>query len=145
MFASRSDIWLGRSLLLALTLGGGLAACRSANSEKPARPAGETSSRQDPYLIEGAEIQATKALNLYEAVRLRRPVWLTRTVGNQSGDRAVAVYLDDRLIGSLNILREMPLHVAQALQYLSPSEAQIRFGPNHGTKAAIIVMYAREP
>lgn len=84
------------------------------------------------------------AQTLYDAIRLQRPTWLTRTVRNSSGNDAVAVYLDERLIGSLNILREMPLHMARTLQYLAPTEAQIRFGPSHGSRAAIVVVLAKD-
>jgi hypothetical protein len=133
-----------RFLCLAVAAGWGLSACQSSAEERPTRPAREATPDQDPYLIEGEELRATKAINLYEAVRVRRPTWIDRRVNNQSGDRAVAVYLDDRRIGSMNILREMPIYVALGLQYLSPSQAQIRFGPQHGTRAAIVVMYAKD-
>ena len=116
----------------------GASACHSSGSERPRSPRPQ-SARRNQYLIERDELGVAGAQNLYDVVRIQRPVWLTRVVRNVSGNDAIVVYLDERIIGSLNILREMPVHVAQKLEYLSPTEAQLRFGPKHGVRAAIVV------
>lgn len=127
-------------LAAAVALAMGVSACRPTQiGDRPTRPNGAQSPRVSQYLIEGDELAASPGENLYEVVRLRRPVWLERTVRNASGDEAVAVYVDERLVGSLSILRQMPVRIAKRLQYLAPTEAQIRFGPQHGSRAAIVV------
>jgi len=116
------------------------AAAAAAATGRPSRP--ERAAR-DPYLMEEEELKATGAQSLYDAVKLNRPLWLTRTVRNATGNDAVAVYLDERYLGSLSVLRELPIHVAKRLQYLAPTEARIRFGPQHGSRAAIQVESAK--
>jgi len=59
------------------------------------------------------------------------------------GNDAVVVYLDDRKLGMLNILREMRVEIALRMRFLSPTEAQLRYGPTHGSLAAIVVEAAR--
>jgi hypothetical protein len=83
------------------------------------------------------------AQNLYDVVRLQRPAWLTRTVRNAQGNDAIVVYLDDRKLGTLNILRDLSVDVAKGLRFLSPTEAQLRYGPTHGSMAAIVVEVAK--
>ena len=121
--------------LAVLSLVMAVSACRTSGASRPERPL----PTGDRYLIQGEELNVEHAVNLYDVVRIRRPAWLNRQVRNRSGNEAIAIYFDERQIGSLNILREMPIHVARSLRYLSPTEAQLRFGPQHGDRAAILV------
>ncbi|HEX7938720.1 MAG TPA: hypothetical protein VF483_06980, partial [Gemmatimonadaceae bacterium] len=118
---------------------GGAAACHSLGGTSAGRPERPRSSSLNPYLIEGDELKVETAQNLYDVVRIQRPAWLTKTVRNAVGNDAIVVYLNDRKIGSLNILRDIPVTAARSLQYLSPTEAQLRYGPTHGSLAAIVV------
>ena len=117
-------------------------ACRTANSERPERPERPQPSQGDRYLIEGDELNAPTATNLYDVIRLRRPAWLSRPSRAGSSD-AIIVYFDDRPIGTLNVLREMPIRVAASLRFLSETEAQLRFGPKQGSRVAIVVESAK--
>jgi len=119
------------------------AACSRASSEGAGRPERPRTAPKNPYLIEGDELKVETALNLYDIVRIQRPAWLTRTVRNRQGEEATVVYLDERKLGNLNILREIPPAAARSLQYLTPTEAQLRFGPNHGSVAAIVIAAAK--
>jgi hypothetical protein len=130
----------GNTVVLALLFA---VACRSPGADRESRPQRTTVAKGDQYLIEGDELSVAGANNLYELIRIQRPFWISRTVGNSSGDNAVAVYLDERYLGSMSILRDLPLHVAKRLQYLAPTEARIRFGPSHGSRAAIVVESVR--
>lgn len=135
---------MNRRWWLALTLLGGLSAvnCRSPQGgERPERP---RSAPRDQHLIEGDELKVATAQNLYDVVRIQRPAWLTKTVRNLSGNDAIVVYLNDRKIGPLNILREISVNAARSLQYLSPTEAQLRYGPTHGSLAAIVVEVSKD-
>src|SRR5262245_728655 len=116
-----------------------LAGCASQNAAGTDRPARPKSTTGQPYLIEGDELKVESAVNLYDVVRTRRPAWLTRTVRNASGNDAIVVYLDNKPIGTFNILRELSTNIAERIQFLAPTEALLRFGPLHGSAAAIVV------
>jgi hypothetical protein len=119
------------------------AACHRTPVDSTNRPERPRTSAKHPYLIEGDELKIEQAQNLYDVVRLQRPAWLTRTVRNRQGQDATVVYLDVRKLGNLNVLREIPPSAAHSLQYLSPTEAQLRFGPTHGSVAAIVIVAAK--
>lgn len=133
----------GWALALAFATASAPVSCRRPDGTATTRPERPRSTPRDQYLIEGDELKVATATNLYEVVRILRPAWLTRTVRNRQGNEAVVVYLNDRQIGPLNVLREMPSNVARRLQFLSPTEATIRFGPNHGSLAAIVIDLAK--
>jgi len=114
-------------------------ACRRYGDESEGRPERPRRRPHDPYLIDGEELREANAQNLYEAVRIRRPAWLTKTIRGASGDEAVVVYLDDRKLGLLPVLRSLRVDLAERLRYLSPNEAQLRYGPLHGALAAIVI------
>lgn len=121
-----------RVLFVILTLG-----CYGTRS---ARPKGESG---DQYLIVASELQSTNQPNVYDAVRQLRPQWLTRVVGGRSGDNTIVAYLDEQPIGSASALTRIPLRVASRVRYLSPTEAQVRYGSPNGLRAAILVESAK--
>jgi hypothetical protein len=129
--------------VLLVTANLGAIACHAKAGTDSSRPERPRSSPLNQYLIEGDELKVETAQNLYDVVRLQRPSWLTKTVRNAQGNDAIVVYLNDRKIGTLNVLRDIPVAAAQSLQYLSPTEAQLRYGPTHGSMAAIIVEVAK--
>lgn len=109
-------------------------------ANKAARPQADPG---DQYLIFAAELAATKQTNIYDAVRQVRPFWFTRQVGARSGEATIAAYLDGQQIGSVSALRRIPTHIAQRVRYLTPTEAQGRFGSINGMAAAIVVDSAK--
>ncbi|MEX2177603.1 MAG: hypothetical protein WD801_02765 [Gemmatimonadaceae bacterium] len=116
-----------RSTILLLLL---VAACAGG---RPIRP----QSGGDQYLILAEELRgASQQANLYDAVRELRPFWFTRHV--RTGDQ-IAVYLDDQRVGSVNMLQRIPVTSAQAVRYLSPTEAQVRYGPNNQMRPVIAI------
>lgn len=94
-------------------------------------------------MIRLAELEATRQSNLYDAVRQLRPFWLTRSTRNRSGEAGIAVYLDDQYIGNASALHRLPVHATALIRYMSPTEAQVRFGPVNGLRPAIVVESAR--
>jgi hypothetical protein len=134
-----SDSMMNRRLLALLIVFAGLSAasCRRPADENDSRPQRPRTASKPPYLIEGDELKVETATNLYDVVRIQRPAWLTR-------DRdGIVVYLNERKVGLVAVLRQLPVNVAQSIQFLSPAEAQLRFGPLHGGSAAIVVQQAR--
>jgi hypothetical protein len=93
--------------------------------------------------MKSAELEASRQSNLYDAIRQLRPFWLTRQTRNRTGEAGIAVYLDDQFIGDPNALRRLPIHATSQVRYMSPTEAQVRFGQVNGLRAAIVVESAR--
>jgi hypothetical protein len=81
------------------------------------------------------EILATNAGNMYDAIRLLRPNWLRRFGGRPtslSGPPAeVIVYLDGQRYGDTDALIRLSATSVRWAEYLTPSEAQARFGQGH--------------
>lgn len=113
-----------------------IAGCRSAAS--PSRPEPEG---RDPYLILASELEKTPRANLYDAVWELRPRWFTRSSRADVGD--VIVYIGDQLIGRADALRRFQTSQVVEVRYLSPTEAQVRYGQNNRGRPAIAVELVR--
>lgn len=123
----------GGLLLAALAI----AACGGSRSSRP-EPGGG-----DPYLILAAELESSRQLNVYDAVQKLRPIWFTRRVGNRSGEDAISVYFEDQLVGTRSALRRVSVFGVDRVRYMSPSEAQTRFGQQNRGRAAVVVELQR--
>lgn len=124
--------WLLVGLLLLAT------GCQAGRPTRPPRHGG------DQYLIRQSELESTRQSNLYDAIRQLRPFWYTRDVRNQRNpESAVSVYLDDQLVGGLSALRRLPIYTVAAVRYMSPTEAQVRYGQANGLRPAILIESAR--
>ncbi len=113
-----------------------LSACRS--NTRPSRP---EAGRGDPYLILASELEATPRANLYDAVFELRPRWFTRSSRADVGD--VIVYVGDQLLGRADVLRRFQATQVVELRYLTPTEAQVRYGQNNRGRPAIVVELIR--
>ena len=113
-----------------------LSACRS--NARTSRP---EPGRGDPYLILASELEATPRANLYDAVFELRPRWFTRSSRADVGD--VIVYVGDQLVGRADALRRFQSSQVAELRYLSPTEAQVRYGQNNRGRPAIVVELVR--
>ena len=92
----------------------------------------------DQNIVAADELEATRQATLFEAVRITRPLWFTaRTAG------PILVYQDDQPVGGVGVLRNMSVLSAARVIYLSPNEAQLRFGPRNGMRPAILVESVR--
>lgn len=127
----RPSSLIGTAILAALLVG-----CGGGRPSRP-QPAG------DQYLIKLTELETTRQANLYDAVQQLRPFWLTRDTRNRPGAAGIAVYLDDQYIGNISALRRLPVHATAQIRYMSPTEAQVRFGQMNALRAAIVVESAR--
>lgn len=119
-----------------------VAACGGNRSGPATRP---DSDSKDLYLITAKELDAAGLDNLYDAVRQLRPGWLTRRSRQQSGEQSIVVYLDDRQFGSVAQLRQVSSRAVQSIRYLSPTEAQVRYGQMNGGRPAILLESVRSP
>jgi hypothetical protein len=86
------------------------------------------------------EILATKGGNMYDVIRLRRPNWMQRFGGRPTSltgpPAEVMVYLDGQRFGDTDMLTRLSATSVRWVEYLTPSEAQARFG--QGNLAGVI-------
>jgi hypothetical protein len=122
-----------RILKLTISLALLAIACRPGRTTRPEAISGE------PYLIMGSELDPARQATIYDAVRQLRPSWLTRPVGGRTGDNTILVYLDGQVIGNLSVLRRLTVTTAERILYMSPTEAQTRFGSRNVRRAAIVI------
>jgi hypothetical protein len=101
---------------------------------------------QDQSVLTAEEIRLGTAPTLCDVIRLRRPRWLTRTkptAFRPERQSDVVVYLDNvRLGGPETLCQIQPLSVA-VVRYLSPSEAEARYGQGHINGAIVVVTLPR--
>lgn len=80
------------------------------------------------------EISKSQSQNAYDAVRRLRPAFLASrgpTTLLQRQERQIVVYLDGRRYGDVESLRTITTDGIFEVRYLSPNQAQQRWGMNH--------------
>jgi hypothetical protein len=88
-----------------------------------------------------SELEATPRANLYDAVFELRPRWFTRSSRADVGD--VLVYIGEQMVGRADVLRRFQAAQVVELRYLTPTEAQVRYGQNNRGRPAILVELIR--
>lgn len=124
-------------LALALSLAAWGCAGRLAQEDQPSR---------DQSVLTADEIQTVSAPTLYDVIRMRRPRWLTRarpTAFRSDRQADLVVYLDNSRFGGPDALRQIPPRSVGSVHYLSPSQAEARFGQGHMNGAIVIVSAPR--
>ncbi len=115
-----------RLRMAALALGVLLGACASAGTTTGGAP---VSHNRD--VVTPAELAATRAVNLYDALKQIRPEYFTAR-GVSSIRLATpdlpTVYLDRNQLGELESLRDIDIALVQEVRRLTPTEANIRLG-----------------
>ncbi len=115
-----------RLAIAAVALGALLAGCAPGATTTGGAP---VSHNRD--VVTPAELVATKATNLYDALKLIRPEYFNAR-GVSSIRLAVpdlpAVYLDRNQLDSLESLRTIDIALVQEVRRLTPTEANIRLG-----------------
>ena len=54
------------------------------------------------------------------------------------GNAPIAVYLDEMPYGSVESLRQIPLDRVRLIRYISPTEANLKYGGSHPTGAILV-------
>lgn len=125
--------WLLSGLVVTAAWLAGVGCARAASGD---RASGSTD------VISRAEIDRTTALNAYDAVRYLRPLFL-RSRGRASillpSEAEPVVYLDDRRMGGVATLREIPANSVFEIRYFSAGQAQMRWGSGHANGAILVV------
>jgi len=112
-----------------------LAACAAASSStRPVLSAGRD-------VITAGEIVASRVTDAYQAVAQLRPEFLRRrslsSIPTFSTPEAT-VYLDDLPFGGPESLRSIPLERVRLIRYISPTEADLRWGGTHSAGAILV-------
>ena len=130
-----------RSLAAGVTLAllAGATACASGGAAAGTRS-------HDRNRISGDELRGTTATNLYDAIHSLRPQWLVKRgarslTPGMEGD--IVVYQEVTRLGGPDILRSIAVGDVQEAQFLSPSEATMRYGTGHPHGAIVVVMRSR--
>lgn len=97
----------------------------------------------DPYRISADELLESRIDNLYDAVRQLRPSWFRRTSRGRSGQQPIMVYLDDQQLGGVTALGRFTTNSVAEVRYLTPTEAQVRYGQSNFGRAAILLQSGR--
>jgi hypothetical protein len=116
---------LSAATLAALVL---LPACAGPRAGEGTSPAPVT----DRRVVRYPELQEAIAQNMgtvLQFVRSRRSEWLSSPLAGVRGQ--VQVWMDEQRLGGPETLRTIPLSAVTELRYLTPSEAQARFGLNN--------------
>lgn len=91
--------------------------------------------------ITAAEIVAARVSDAYQAVAQLRPEFLRRRSFSSIPAFATpeaTVYLDDLPFGSAESLRYIPLDRVRLIRYITPNEADLRFGGTHVAGAILV-------
>lgn len=91
-------------------------------------------------VITAEEIREVQALTAYDAVQRLRPAFLRRGRVNLQDDTVTypIVYLDDLRMGPVDELRRIRAAEVVRIEYLSGSDATMRFGTGHSGGALIV-------
>ena len=107
-----------------------VAACASApRVTTDAAPIGRSSD-----VLTVSEMRDAQTTDVFQAISMLRPMFLHRgreTSPFRPTASLLTVYLDNVRLGSLDALRTMPIESVKTVQYLSSSEATMRWGTNH--------------
>lgn len=123
-----------RSLLVCL----GTALAVSACARNAGRDAGGGSGTE---VLRRDEITRSGATDAFTAIRMLRPVFLQsrgRTSMLRNENTEPAVYLDDRLIGGIALLRDIPANQVIEVRFFGPAQAQMRWGTGNSAGAILV-------
>lgn len=127
-------------------IGISLSACVSGSSGTSAE---SMSLRATPArnVLTAAEIVASKVSDVYQAVTQLRPDFLRRRSHTPTmapmRPTAVSVYLDEMPYGNLESLRQIPLERVRIIRYLTPFDADLRWGGSHPAGAILVTTIRR--
>jgi hypothetical protein len=121
---------------MVLLLGTGLAACAGGSGSGSGSGEGNTRIASHPERMDREEIDywaERGAQDLAQLVSLARPRWLRAPSGQRSiygnADATIVVFRDQRYLGGLEELRNLPLDGIVELRWLNASEADALPGP----------------
>ncbi len=130
--------WMTRlSIVAAFALVSSLGACASGGG-------GSGGPRRDPNLITAEELAEYTTLTALDVVRRLRPRWLTGRGAGTSGSNAPQLIFDGARMGNAaSELRSIAVSDISELQYMSASDATMRYGTNYPGGAIVVTSRSR--
>ena len=118
-----------------------IAACSSTSATSSETVALRTSPARN--VITATEIVRSRVSDVYQAVTQLRPDFLRRRSASMatltpSRSNAVVVYLDEMPLGGEETLRSIPLERVRVIRFLSPFDADLRWGGSHPAGAILV-------
>lgn len=115
----------------------GLSSTACAAATQHGRPAFVGAGRD---VITATEIVSARVTDAYQAVTQLRPEFLRRRPGSTIPftPAPVEVYLDELPFGPPEALRLVPLERVRLIRYVTPVEADLRFGGRHSSGAILV-------
>ena len=92
---------------------------------------GSTSPQVNQSLISASELKDSVYFNLYDLIQARRPRWFQARFLSGGVRATPEVFIDNRAVGGLDALRDIPLASVLEVRYYEPSAAAATFGPEH--------------
>lgn len=134
----RLNRWMTRlSLVAAFALVSALGACSSGSG-------GSSGPRRDPNRITTEELAEYTTLTALDVVRRLRPRWLTGRGAGTAGSNTPQLILDGARMGNAaSELRSIAVSDISELQYLSASDATMRYGTNYPGGAIVVTSRSR--
>jgi len=125
-------------LILAATLAA--SACTGAGRPPSAAPSGPNAP------ITEEELERSRAPDLLTAVRSLRPQWLTRFHSQTVPEaRGISVYVNDYRYGVIRDLQYIPSSTAVSVTWLTPGQAQYKYGVGNMNGAISVITTAPPP
>ncbi len=123
---------------LTLTIALLCAACAGRNRDTAAAGSPERNVMTITQIQEGAGVGIT---NLYDLIQRYHPEWM-RTVraSATAGTATPTIWIDQQRMGSLTVLRTMPVTGVSLLRYLTPPEARGELGFDNPGGAIVVSM-----
>lgn len=139
-----TSLFPGRTLVLALTLllAGAAVACATGGGSGGEADEG---GNRDRNLITESELAGMEDLNVHQAIRRLKPVWLRyrgQAVFEGPDREGMRVYVDGHLFGNADTLAQLRIRDVKEIRYLDGRRATLRFGTDH-TVGAILVTTRR--
>jgi hypothetical protein len=98
-------------------------------------------------VLTAAEIVASRVTDVYQAVSQLRPEFLRRRPAaipaSPFAQVPIAVYVDEMPFGMADALRYVPLDRVRLIRYVSPTEANLKYGGSHPGGAILVTTLAR--
>ncbi len=106
-------------------------------------------SNYDRHLITLEEIERTTGSTAYDLILKLRPFWIRgrgpRSINRNTEAQYPMIYLNGQKFGNIDTLSEITNTNITEIKFLSPSDATIRYGVNHGGGAILIkIFYERK-
>ncbi|MCC6316469.1 MAG: hypothetical protein IT361_02170 [Gemmatimonadaceae bacterium] len=105
------------------------------------RQSGAAVATSSTDILRADEITRSGATDAFTAVRMLRPAFLQsrgRTSILRTENTEPMVYVDDRLIGGVASLRDIPANQVVEVRFFGPAQAQMRWGAGNSAGAILV-------